>query len=1114
MRAVPGLVVLMVAAAACGDDTPMSGMDMRVSSCETSSDCDDGLFCNGVESCDPSDPAANDTGCVAGSLPCPRDECAEDTASCLGECDADGDGIDSIACGGNDCDDLDPDRYPGNAEVCDVDGVDEDCDPCTVGERDVDVDFFVDANCFNALEGSASCGPGVVTEDGVVRGLDCDDANAAIKPGESESCNRIDDDCDGSADEGLDLGEFWPDGDSDGFGETGGSSVMACSRPAGTADNDFDCDDTEATTSPVSAETCDGVDNDCDEDIDEGGMNTYCQDVDDDGFGNPGVMMETSECVPPDGYSPSCGDCDDTDPLVFPGAAERCNRIDDDCDGTSALAEDQDDDGQAPVGAACEGGLPKTDCDDTRSWVYDGAPEFCSAIDEDCDGTTNEDSDDDCATGTCAMGCAAEEALALADDTGCAIGTGGAYCWGNQDDKFSGEGNAIGTSGPDIAVTPMLVNGTTGADNVSVDPLDNNACARLADGRVLCWGVNFNGELGTGDDTARAGATQIPGLGNGSQVVAGQGLACARTDEGRVWCWGLRSEGRLGIGVPADSTGIAAPTELDLVGIVELANGGRTTCARAYDGQVSCWGGAYAGDGSIGAVTSPIPITLPGPAVRLRGGGYQGSDATLAMCAQVGSDWYCWGANEAGVGDGTTTPRALPRRVTAFGTTPTTMAPHWNIQCALESGGAVSCIGVESDARLGTPFESNDSITTAVPIDVTGATDVVCGGGLCCAELSDRYRCWGIPASPIHGDGLLRDGTTPEPLADLSAVTKVVVAPDGGCALAGGELRCWGGGDDGRLGNGRTEDAWMPVSVSLPTTVSDFDVFMERGCAVLDDGAVYCWGRGAPGDGSASGEAGPRLVDATAMGTATTVATGCSQSCALDAAGAAWCWGNDDCGGTDPLCMGGACLTPALVPGGHAFSSLSVGFDHACGIDGSGDVWCWGSNFYGELGSGSAGGSVTTPVQMMGASGIDEVALGQGFGCVRDGGRVRCIGSGSDGELGDGASSDSATLVTAIGSGASSLRCGRFQCVARVGSDWQGWGDNNGRSLDPSNGSDIVSPRVLPTLSSWTSVAPGPPLSCGVLADGTAECLGGRNRSPARRRVELGLPAYSDLVIP
>jgi len=70
-------------------------------------------------------------------------------AACFAYLHADGDGRDSIACGGDDCDDNDRNRYPGNAEVCDAEDHDEDCDATTFGNRDVDGDGHIDALCGN-----------------------------------------------------------------------------------------------------------------------------------------------------------------------------------------------------------------------------------------------------------------------------------------------------------------------------------------------------------------------------------------------------------------------------------------------------------------------------------------------------------------------------------------------------------------------------------------------------------------------------------------------------------------------------------------------------------------------------------------------------------------------------------------------------------------------------------------------------------------------------------------------------------------------------------------------------------------------------------------------------
>lgn len=153
--------------------------------CARDADCSDGKFCNGAEICRPGVRGANRRGCIAGKPPCAAGKtCNERTRQCTIACtnpDADGDGHKSIACGGDDCDDNDAGRYPGNQEICDATGHDEDCDPCTVAgprDGDRDGDGHISTNCFNK---------GYCRSAGVKRATDCDDGNPAIVPG-SQVC--------------------------------------------------------------------------------------------------------------------------------------------------------------------------------------------------------------------------------------------------------------------------------------------------------------------------------------------------------------------------------------------------------------------------------------------------------------------------------------------------------------------------------------------------------------------------------------------------------------------------------------------------------------------------------------------------------------------------------------------------------------------------------------------------------------------------------------------------------------------------------------------------------------------------------------------------------------
>ncbi|MBP8917388.1 MAG: T9SS type A sorting domain-containing protein, partial [Chitinophagales bacterium] len=111
-----------------------------------------------------------------------------------------------------------------------------------------------------------------------------------------------------------------------------GSSVSACSAPEGYVGDNTDCNDADAAVNPGMTEVCNGVDDNCDGNIDEGVTITSYNDADLDGFGDAG--MSNTGCTIPEGYILDNSDCNDASASIYPGAIEVCgNGIDDDCDG-------------------------------------------------------------------------------------------------------------------------------------------------------------------------------------------------------------------------------------------------------------------------------------------------------------------------------------------------------------------------------------------------------------------------------------------------------------------------------------------------------------------------------------------------------------------------------------------------------------------------------------------------------------------------------------------------------------------------------------------------------------------------------------------------------------
>ncbi|MES2515719.1 MAG: MopE-related protein [Bacteroidota bacterium] len=306
-----------------------------------------------------------------------------------------------------DCDDANFNIHPGSFEICN--GIDEDCDSfideglTTTYYRDFDSDGYGMASSGTTVACTAPAGY-------VSNNTDCNDGDPGVHPGATEIIgDGIDQDCNT-------MEVCYADADNDGYRPnstaTVNSSDLDCfdAFEAVGADPTADCNDNDFNMNPGVVDICNGMDDNCNSWIDEGGTTIFYRDFDSDGYGMA-ASGTTMACSAPPGYASNNMDCNDADGNIHPAATEICDgaNVDENCNG---LADDSDAsaintivfyldaDGDSfgvtsnsitkcdPIGSysAIIGG----DCDDSNPNINPNMLEIVNGIDDNCDGAVDE----------------------------------------------------------------------------------------------------------------------------------------------------------------------------------------------------------------------------------------------------------------------------------------------------------------------------------------------------------------------------------------------------------------------------------------------------------------------------------------------------------------------------------------------------------------------------------------------------------------------------------------------------------------------------------------------------------------------------------------------------
>ncbi|GAC56657.1 putative serine/threonine protein kinase [Gordonia hirsuta DSM 44140 = NBRC 16056] len=314
---------------------------------------------------------------------------------------------------------------------------------------------------------------------------------------------------------------------------------------------------------------------------------------------------------------------------------------------------------------------------------------------------------------------------------------------------------------------------------------------------------------------------------------------------------------------------------------------------------------------------------------------------------------YCWGRNNSGqLGDGSNTQRNTPVKVPGLTNVTAVSTGSYKSKsdeilgttCAVADGEAY-CWGNNNYGEIGDGTETNrDTPTKVAGLDKVATVVQAYGTSCAVTEAEQEVYCWGYGSFGQIGDGTEERSTkAPSKVQGLSGVTALSGDGRSFCAVAQGKLHCWGDNKHGQLGDGTVDQRNTPVvvqnlenveSVSVGYSTDNEEGNQQSACAVAD-GKVYCWGawenRKVPGE----------VVGLT---DARQVAFDVASACAITEGGELYCWGYNRFGqiGTGDTVK---VETPTKVDGLSRVFAVTVGKSTTCARTRDADTestYCWG----------------------------------------------------------------------------------------------------------------------------------------------------------------------------
>jgi alpha-tubulin suppressor-like RCC1 family protein len=351
----------------------------------------------------------------------------------------------------------------------------------------------------------------------------------------------------------------------------------------------------------------------------------------------------------------------------------------------------------------------------------------------------------------------------------------------------------------------------------------------------------------------------------------------------------------------------------------------------------------------------------------------------------------------------------------------------------------------------------------------------------CALTKTGAAYCWGNNAYGSLGSGTTTNSLTPVAVSGGMTFTSIVAGGWYTCALTNGEdTYCWGLNDARQLGVAQPAFSTVPVYAFAPGFTTLF-AGLSHTCGVTSYGGVFCWGANSHGELGAGfrGNAGPTSPSGGL--TFISIDPGGYHTCGVISSGSAYCWGLNLSGGLGNGLQGTDvdALAPTAVLGPSGYTAIFAGLYHSCGLSGAGIAYCWGSNLYGGLGTGSQSGPVyvycpappntgactVRPVPVAGGHYFETLALGGYHTCGLDlVGVAYCWGANAAGQLGNGSTTD-AGFPMAVSGGLSFATIvaatGNYTCGITTTGAAYCWGKNDLGQLGNGTTNDSALPVAV-----------------------------------------------------